>query len=571
MTKEGESMDINDFYLRMRQEVSGYSIVGRQDTAAFLIWFLINYFRIEHQGAIDCVCDQTNDKGIDGIYADEEEEVLYLFQSKFSPRDTQRQGDNDIKNFIGARHWFENEDTVRELLNSTASHELKSMVQRFRIIDRTHFKLISVFVTNKHFNRHAKEYISVTPDLETYDSKKLFQEYTYFADEEISTPKIDLQLSNPSKIIYELPDGTAARVYAIRAKELIKLEGIQDRTLFYQDVRYGIGKTRVNKSIKATILNDEEHSNFFLYHNGITIVCGTLEEPDNNRIRISNYAVINGCQSMLSLYENRDNLSNSLYVLTKIINLNVTSPLVRDITYYANNQNSISLADLHSNDSVQKSLQRQFEELFGNDVLYKRKSGENEEGYDLVIEKDFAAQLIEAVYNAKPHNTHLKQKLFGEEYINIFSRKTNAEKIYLANMLYKIVEQRSNLLDNEQIRTYGLSIFFFAYALSDILRKDTLGEQILDNPRDYVTTHRSILLNTMTRLWELITPDINVDIEDYTTEHDGFFDYKNVFKNSVFIDHMNRRIKADYDRLIRRNASDSFTSIYSSFASQGTR
>ena len=560
-------MEVNNFYVRMRQEVSGYSIAGRQDTAAFLTWFLVNYYRIEPQDAVDSVCDHTNDKGIDGIWVDEENEVVYIFQSKFSPRDTQRQGDNDIRNFVGARQWFENENTVQELLNSTASHELKSLVESAGIINRTHFNCVSVFVTNKHFNRHAKEYIRVTSNLESYDSRALFHEYTYFADEEITTPPIDLYLSNTSRIIYELPDGTPARVCAIRGKELIKLEGIQDKTLFYQDVRYGVGKTRVNKSIKATILDDSEHSNFFLYHNGITIVCGTLEEPANNIIRISNYTVINGCQSMLSLYENRDHLSNSLYIPTKIINLNVTSPLVRDITYYANNQNSISLSDLHSNDSVQKSLQRQFEELFGGDVLYKRKKGEDEEGYDLVIEKDFAAQLIEAVYNAKPHNTHLKQKLFGEEYTNIFSRETNAERIYLANMLYKIVEQHSNLLDNEQIRTYGLSIFFFAYALSEILRKDALGEQILENPRDYVTTHRDTLLNTLTRLWGLITPDINVDIEDYTAEHAGIFDYKNVFKNSNFVDHMNRRIKADYERLLRRNAGDSFTSIFENITS----
>ena len=454
-------------------------------------------------------------------------------------------------------------------MTSTASQELKSLVERLEIVEKTNFELVSVFVTNKHFNTHAKEYIRVTQDLESYDATILFHKYTYFADEEISTPPIDLYLPNQSKIDYNLPDGTLVRVYTIKAKELIKLKGIQDRTLFYKNVRYGVGKTRVNKAIRNTILDNTEHNNFFSYHNGITLVCGILNEDlVGNKITISNYAVINGCQSMLTFYENRDNLSNNLYVLVKIIKLNITSPLVEKITYYANNQNSISLQDLRSNDSAQKSLQREFEELFNGTILYRRKRGESVEGYNEIIEKDFAAQTIEAVYFNKPHNTHLKQKLFGEEYTTIFSRKINAEKIYLANLLYKIVKDNSQLLDNEKIRTYGLSIFFFAYVLSKIMREDDLGKQILENPRDYVTTQKDVLVNTLTKIWGLITPDINVDIEEYTDEHKGFFDYKNVFKNSQFVKNMSRKIKADYTRLTRRNDSDSFTNVFNNFRTQ---
>jgi Txe/YoeB family toxin of Txe-Axe toxin-antitoxin module len=174
---------------------------------------------------------------------------------------------------------------------------------------------------------------------------------------------------------------------------------------------------------------------------------------------------------------------------------------------------------------------------------------------------------MEAIYYGKPHNTHLKQKLFGEEYTKIFSRRINAGKIFLANMLYEVVKNNVNLLDNEQIRTYGLAIFYFAHALSQIMRKDTLGNQILDDPREYVTVHRDILSRTLERIWQLVTPDINADIDEYTTSQGGFFDYKNVFKNSNFIDHMDRRVKADYERLVRRNAGDAFSNIFNSLAS----
>src|SRR5260221_4617524 len=116
-------MILNEFYNRMREEVSEFSI-GRGESSAFLIWFLENFFRLETQEAIDSVCDQTNDKGIDGIYVDEEEEKIYLFQSKYSPTNDQDQGDNDLRNFIGARQWFNDEASINNLLSSTASSDL---------------------------------------------------------------------------------------------------------------------------------------------------------------------------------------------------------------------------------------------------------------------------------------------------------------------------------------------------------------------------------------------------------------------------------------------------------------
>ena len=215
----GIHMELNEFYNRMREEVAEFS-VGRGESAAFLIWFLENFFRLETQDAIDSVCDQTNDKGIDGIYVDDEEETVYLFQSKFSPRNNQNQGDNDIKIFIGARQWFEDEDSVNSLLSSTACKELKSLVKRLKILEKTQYKLVSIFVTNKCFNSHAKEYIDVTEDLETYDRNDLFNKFTYFADDENTFPTKELFVTNHSRIDYNLPDGTISKVYSIKAKEL---------------------------------------------------------------------------------------------------------------------------------------------------------------------------------------------------------------------------------------------------------------------------------------------------------------------------------------------------------------
>ena len=472
-------MDELEFDSILRKEVNQYICSERGESAAFLIWYLKNFFRIDEQEAIDCVCDQSNDKGIDGIYVDDDEEAVYLFQSKFSPELGKAQGDNDIRNFIGAKAWFHSASSIKELLQSTANPLLKSLVEGLKLEEKMlyNYNVFLQFITNKNFDSNALEYLKINSELSGFDFKLLYKKYTYAADGDLVTGPTNIGLSNNSKINYNLPDGTLARVYAIRAKELLKLHGIQDRTLFYKNVRYGLGRTRVNKDIQNTLLKQSEHNNFFLYNNGITLICGSIDESMSDQLIIDKYAVINGCQSLLTLYENAAAIDENTYVLTKVIKIDITSPLVQKITYYTNNQNSISLIDLKSNDRVQKELKKEFSDLLNGSVVYRIKRGEGTTNSIDIIDIDFAAQLIEAFFYHSPQNTHLKSTLFGERYFDIFSRNIDAAKIYLAYLTYKTIENNSSELKTEQIRNYGLALFFFTNLISELLKDDELGEK----------------------------------------------------------------------------------------------
>lgn len=101
-------MDQSEFSTKLRSEVEIFREGFRHLGAAFLIWHLVNFFRISPEDAKDSICDNKGDKGIDGIWVDEtsDEEEIYLFQSKFSPNDGADQGDNDLRNFVGAKSWF---------------------------------------------------------------------------------------------------------------------------------------------------------------------------------------------------------------------------------------------------------------------------------------------------------------------------------------------------------------------------------------------------------------------------------------------------------------------------------
>ena len=51
---------------------------GLGESASFLVWFLENVYRLEETDARDAVCDHSNDKGIDGIYVDHNNEEVRI-------------------------------------------------------------------------------------------------------------------------------------------------------------------------------------------------------------------------------------------------------------------------------------------------------------------------------------------------------------------------------------------------------------------------------------------------------------------------------------------------------------
>jgi len=294
------------------------------------------------------------------------------------------------------------------------------------------------------------------------------------------------------------------------------------------------------------------------------MICDTLNDSGNGNITVEDYYVINGCQSLLSFYENRNKISDNLYVLLKIIKIDPNSPLIEKITYFTNNQNAINLKDLKSSDRVHLDIQRQFFELFDNQILYRIKRGDSPTGYSEVIDTDFAAQLIESLYLNNPSNSAIKEKLFGEDYTKIFSRHTTAHRIYIAKIIYDTINSNKELIENEKLRGYGLAKFTFTYLMGVVLRTDELGISLINNPEKLIPSQLEKIKASIEELWKIIVNDINASIADYTDEGDGFFDYKNVFKNRDFVKGFARRMETSHRKSLVRHPEDSFSKIFNS-------
>jgi predicted small secreted protein len=555
-------MKLEEFVKKIDEEAARYKTSVRQERASFLVWFLINYFRLDEDFAIDMICDRQNDKGIDGIYVDDQTEEAYIFQSKYSPNPGSQQGDVDLREFKGASAWFGSLDNVAHLDQSNASQDLKSLVTRLGIIEKVArgYKLYLVFVTNKRFNPDATDYLKVLgDDFEAWDIDQLFDQYTYSGKDKPVEGDFSFTVDTNNLINYQSYDDIKVSIFPAKALEIVELNGIQDRTLFAKNVRYGLGRTRVNKDITKTLSKNKEHQNFFLYHNGITLVCSDYK-LNGNQLTVSNYSIVNGCQSTLSFYENKKHLSDDVKILMRVIQTGKNDRLSKDITYFTNNQNAISLKDLKSNDKIQQDLQDEFYQQFSG-VLYKIKNGENESGYKQVINNDFAAQLITSFYLKEPYTVHQKTQIFTDNYMKIFNMHINASYIYLLNEMYRAIDSNSDRIEDDGIRSYKLTKFFFLYVFRLILESDSIGKELLSNPKEFEAKYKTTYFSAFSKLFNLLVLDFNYLVTVEKQKMGGYFDYKNALRNQNEVAKLSGEISVAYKRQLVRHPEDSFSEL----------
>ena len=555
-------MNRNEFAQLMRTQVSGWTKVKGNESRAFLKWFLSNYFRLDEDIAEFYICDNQNDKGIDGVYADDFGSMISVFQSKYSPKEGGDQGDSDLRNFYGVKAWFQSPENIQSLDDTVANQELKDLVNRLELSTKIEqgWTIVQVFVTNKTFNTDAKDYLNVVgEDYEAWDLPKLFNAYTYPGKDKPVMDKFSFSFDAPNIIHYTMPDDVEVIVFPAKATEIIQLKGIQDSTLFDKNVRYWLGNTRINREIAKTLDAASEHDRFFLYNNGITIICEVAKVEDK-RLDIENYSVVNGCQTVLTLYKSKDSLVDRIQVLAKVIRTGKDEELGRRITRFNNNQNSISPRDLKSNDKVQKDIQREFFDYFNNEILYDIKRGEPLDPYRVVIPNDFAAQLITAFVLKEPYATHQKTAIFTDKYQQIFTRHVSPPLIFLLYEMYRIIDKNSSQIKNEGAADYKTTRFFFMYLFREILDEDDLGKRLLENPDGFYANHKDTYDDAFDKLSKMLMLDFNNYVE--TQEENGqYFEYKNILRNAQRTKEVAKQVITDCKKGLIHHPEERFSRL----------
>ena len=125
--------------------------------------------------------------------------------------------------------------------------------------------------------------------------------------------------------------------------------------IFYDNIRDFQGDNPVNSEIARSLGTTEGRDRFAVLNNGVTLVTRNLRNT-GNKFFVSDYQIVNGCQTSHVLYNNREDLPGDLGVPFKVIATN-DEEVINSIITATNRQTQVTDDDLYALSTFQKQLE----------------------------------------------------------------------------------------------------------------------------------------------------------------------------------------------------------------------
>jgi hypothetical protein len=225
----------------------------------------------------------------------------------------------------------------------------------------------------------------------------------------------------------------------------------------------------VNSNINET-LNNENPELFSVLNNGVTIVADSIK-TSANAITVSDYQIVNGCQTSNVLYENRNNFGiDDINIPLRLIVTN-NEDIKSRITVSTNNQTAIKKEQLAAMSDFQKSLQHYYASIHGDGKLYyERRAKEYNSDRNVVKRKiiTIAIQIksFSSMFIKNPHlvTTYLGTlvKTMGDSGSKLFEVDHQFSPYYMSGLAFYRLDSlfNSGVIDKryKKIRFYLLML-----------------------------------------------------------------------------------------------------------------
>lgn len=265
---------------------------------------------------------------------------------------------------------------------------------------------------------------------------------------------------------------------------LVDSDGVLKQSVFEENVRSFLGLDNdVNTAIQGTLKDDGKKKLFSVLNNGITIVAPEIAlTPNTREIHLTNYQIINGCQTSSTLQANRELLTNDVNVVIKFIE-SPDNGVSGDIISATNSQSDISKEAFYGLRSKAKLTQKYFDAKnqhapADGRIYFERRQGEFR-GQGLQISRTFDVKEIARCYAAmflnQPHNAaRYVSTIFAASGDNLFKEDDHESYYYCAALaLYKyqtLINGRRNGAHNYlKVRWHIIQVFkWFAHGNTQV-------------------------------------------------------------------------------------------------------
>ena len=425
-------------YDKIKEEINQdyYQQNFSNDGQRFVAWYLRNIHLRDMTEAKFDLTDGQNDKQIDAIVVDDDNNTIYIIQGKFIG-----QGSVDaepLREVLSS--WVQLKDIVR--LQENCNEKLKKKLSEVSLGIEDEYDIVFELITTGSLTNSAQN------DLATFQASLVeaddFPASIHVLNESELKVRYDMALERENPIIkHSLKleaekfmkmniGGTNIIIAAIRLKDCIQFPGIKDGTLFQKNVRQSLGlNNRVNKGIKSTIFN--KSPDFFFYHNGITAICNKIELADNGTCEMRGLSVVNGCQSLNTILSCSEKVKtlNDAYIMFRFYEIPQRDRADK-ISISTNSQSAVKPRDLRSNDRRVLTLKKIYEQKYPHGYLVTKR-GEDapaDRAKELVVDLSDLGKHMISWHSQRPNIAYSETKIFDKYFGQLFKRDYSPEKIH---------------------------------------------------------------------------------------------------------------------------------------------
>lgn len=228
---------------------------------------------------------------------------------------------------------------------------------------------------------------------------------------------IETEIDFANKILLpDIENVTQSYLGFIDYREYLKLitdeNGDIRRSVFYDNVRDYQGDNPVNHEMAETVSNDP--NKFVLFNNGVTVICKKLSCL-RNRFTLTDYQIVNGCQTSHVLFNNKDVITEDLQIPIKIIETE-NDDTVNQIIKATNRQTQVSDEQLIALNEFHRKLEAFYATFSGASRLYyERRSKQYNYGTDIekvrIVSIAIQIKSVASMFYDKPH---LASRYYGK-------------------------------------------------------------------------------------------------------------------------------------------------------------
>ncbi len=463
ITTEGESKDF--------EKLANYTVVSNEYNKTFDIEAV--------------TVGEGNDTGIDGIAiivngqlidsSDEVDDLLeknnfleieYIFvQSKTSSSFDS----SEINTFIfGVQDFFSlkpklvrNEDIKRF---AEISNYIFQKAPKFR--ENPTIKLY--YVTTGKWTNDTNLRAVIDSGVNSLEQTNLFEgvSFTPFGAKELATSyrkskeSISTTITFNNRITIPKINGVSqAYIGLLPFNEFLKIVADDDDILlnvFEDNVRDFQGDNNdVNGGIATTITNNDSEI-FSVLNNGVTIVASSIS-PTGDQFTISDYQIVNGCQTSNVLYNNRKTANISKVSVPVKLIATTDEEVKTRITLATNNQTPIKKEQLAALTQFQRSLEQYYNSFTGDSkIFYERRSKQFNSDNSVL-----KSRIITVPYQIK-------------SFAGMFLDEPHSVTSYFGSIVRRLNEGKAPIFDKDHTFSPYYTSAFTYYKLESLFKKGSI-------------------------------------------------------------------------------------------------